>query len=138
MLQRVSNLLYHRTSDAEFATIRSHPERGCRVLEPIPQLRGVLPGIRHHHERWDGRGYPDGLAAEEIPYLARIIAVADVFDAIVSARAYRPARSFSYALDEIRDNAGSQFDPDVAQVFLEIAVEGMLPQMHGLGEGEAP
>lgn len=127
-----------KLSDAEFATIRSHPERGCRVLEPIPQLRGVLPGIRHHHERWDGRGYPDGLAGEEIPYLARIIAVADVFDAIVSARAYRPARSLSYALDEIRANAGSQFDPDVAQAFLEIVVEGMLPQMDGLGGGEAP
>jgi len=116
-----------RLSDAEFAAIKSHPERGCRVLEPIPQLRGVLPGIRHHHERWDGRGYPDGLQGQDIPLLARIIAVADTFDAIVSARAYRPARTTGYALDEIRGGAGTQFDPVVAQAMLELAVEGRLP-----------
>jgi HD-GYP domain-containing protein (c-di-GMP phosphodiesterase class II) len=123
-----------KLTDAEFALIKSHPERGCRVLEPIPQLRGVLPGIRHHHERYDGRGYPDGLKGEDIPFLARIITVADTFDAIVSARAYRPAQGMGYALDEVRDGLGSQFDPVVAQAFLELAVEGMLPDLEGLGE----
>jgi HD-GYP domain-containing protein (c-di-GMP phosphodiesterase class II) len=99
------------------------------VLEPIPQLRGVLPGIRHHHERFDGKGYPDNLKGEEIPMLARIISVADSYDAIVSARAYRPARTRNFALDEVRQGAGAQFDPQVAQTMLELAVEGFLPEM---------
>jgi HD-GYP domain-containing protein (c-di-GMP phosphodiesterase class II) len=120
-----------KLSDAEFAAIKSHPERGCRVLEPIPQLHRVLPGIRHHHERWDGRGYPDGLRGEAIPLLARIVAVADTYDAIVSKRAYRPAGTLSYALDEIRAGAGTQFDPVVAQAMLELAVEGRLPDGGG-------
>ncbi|MGH2570144.1 MAG: HD-GYP domain-containing protein [bacterium] len=127
-----------KLSDAEFAAIKSHPERGCRVLEPIPQLRRVLPGIRHHHERWDGRGYPDGLRGEAIPLLARIIAVADTFDAIVSKRAYRPAGSKNFALDEVRDGAGTQFDPTVTQAILELAVEGKLPELDGLGPAKAP
>jgi HD-GYP domain-containing protein (c-di-GMP phosphodiesterase class II) len=118
-----------KLTEEEFQMIKSHPERGCRVLEPIPQLRGVLPGIRHHHERFDGKGYPDNLKGEEIPMLARIISVADSYDAIVSARAYRPARTKNFALDEVRQGAGAQFDPQVAQTMLELAVEGFLPEM---------
>jgi len=115
-----------RLTDEEYETIKRHPARGCRVLEPIPQLREILPGIRHHHERFDGRGYPDGVEGEQIPLVARIIAVADTFDAIVSTRAYRQARTSEDALAEIRRGAGSQFDPDIVSAFLALAAEGAL------------
>jgi len=117
-----------RLTDDEYRTIQSHPVRGCKVLEPIPQLRNVLPTIRHHHERYDGRGYPDGLAGEAIPRLARIIAVADAYDAITSTRAYREARTTEYAREQIETGAGSQFDPEVARVFLELMRTGQLDQ----------
>jgi HD-GYP domain-containing protein (c-di-GMP phosphodiesterase class II) len=123
-----------RLTDEEYRTIQSHPERGCRVLEPIPQLRSVLPAIRHHHERVDGRGYPDGLAGEAIPLLARIIAVADTYDAITSTRAYREARSVAYACEQIAQGAGTQFDAGVARAFLEMAAEGGLEEP---AEGDA-
>ncbi len=125
-----------RLTDEEYRVIQSHPERGCRVLEPIPQLQGILPGVRHHHERYDGRGYPDGLAGEAIPLTARIIAVADTFDAITSTRAYRTARSADYALEQIRAGAGTQFDPRVARVMLELAASGDLEG--AAGELEPP
>jgi HD-GYP domain-containing protein (c-di-GMP phosphodiesterase class II) len=112
-----------KLTDDEYETIKTHPVRGCRVLEPIPQLREILPGIRHHHERWDGRGYPDGLRGEEIPLTSRIIAIADTFDAIVSTRAYREARSLEFALEEIGRNAGIQFDAQIVPVFLALAAE---------------
>ncbi len=113
-----------RLTDEEFEIIKTHPERGCVVLEPIPQLRAVLPGIRHHHERVDGRGYPDGLAGAEIPLLARIIAVADTYDAMVSTRAYRKPRSFEFAVDEVRRSAGTQLDPTIVDAFLELIDAG--------------
>ena len=115
-----------RLSAEEFALVRGHPERGCRVLDPIPQLRAVLPGIRHHHERLDGRGYPDGLRGEEIPFIARIIAVADAYDAITSTRSYHEARSQEEAIARISADAGTQFDPQVVGALLELAAEGTL------------
>ncbi len=118
-----------RLTDEEYAAIKTHPARGCRVLEPIPQLREILPGIRHHHERWDGRGYPDGLRGEEIPLHARILAVADTYDAIVSTRAYRHARTPGFALEEISRGAGIQFDPAIVPVFLALAQEGALEEL---------
>jgi len=115
-----------RLTDNEFAIIKSHPERGCRVLEPIPQLGPTLPVIRAHHERYDGNGYPDRLRGGDIPLAARIIAVADTFDAIVSTRAYRKARGIGLAVAEIGRCSGSQFDPAVVRVFLDLASEGCL------------
>jgi HD-GYP domain-containing protein (c-di-GMP phosphodiesterase class II) len=115
-----------RLTDEEYAAIKTHPARGCRVLEPIPQLREILPAIRHHHERWDGRGYPDGLRSEEIPLHARILAIADTYDAIVSTRAYRRARTPEFALEEISRGAGIQFDPAIVPVFLALAQAGAL------------
>jgi HD-GYP domain-containing protein (c-di-GMP phosphodiesterase class II) len=118
-----------RLTDEEYAAIKTHPARGCRVLEPIPQLREILPGIRHHHERWDGRGYPDGLRGDEIPLHARILAIADTYDAIVSTRAYRRARTPGFALEEIGRGAGVQFDPAIVPVFLALAQEGALDEL---------
>jgi HD-GYP domain-containing protein (c-di-GMP phosphodiesterase class II) len=110
----------------EYESIKTHPARGCRVLEPLRPLSGILPGIRHHHERYDGKGYPDQLAGKNIPLMARVICLADSFDAMVSARPNRPAGSVEHALDEIRSGAGSQFDPDIAKLFLEMAKRGGL------------
>jgi HD-GYP domain-containing protein (c-di-GMP phosphodiesterase class II) len=95
----------------EFAVIREHPVRGHEIIREVRSLRATLGGILHHHERMDGTGYPDGLAGEEIPLEARIIAVADVFDALTSVRSYRDAWSVPRALAEIDAQAGSRLDP---------------------------
>ncbi len=104
----------------EFKIIKEHPTRGYRIIEPLGQLSGSLPGILNHHERIDGQGYPEGLAGESIPYQARIIAVADTYDAITSDRAYRPGKSHSQALQIIKEVAGTQLDRDLVSVFIEI------------------
>ena len=106
-----------RLSDAEFEAMKAHPEIGYHILRDIPQMADVLPGVLHHHERYEGGGYPTGIAGEEIPLVARIIALADSFDAMSSNRTYRPAMTRKRVLDEIRANAGRQFDPRLAAVF---------------------
>lgn len=113
-----------RLTAEEYDAIKRHPGIGASMLEPIEQLRIIVPGIRHHHERFDGKGYPDGLAGEEIPLVGRIIAVADTYDAVVSSRPYRPSRTAEQALEIIREGAGTQFDPEIAQVFLNLAAKG--------------
>ena len=118
-----------RLTNEEFAVIKTHPERGVRVLEPIPQLQKILPVIMHHHERYDGNGYPAGLEAEDIPLASRIIAVADTFDAMASSRAYRPAQDLEVVLDEIKRCTGTQFDPHVAEAFLELAKSGKIAEI---------
>lgn len=118
-----------RLSNDEFAVIKTHPDRGVRVLEPIPQLQHILPAIRHHHERFDGHGYPQGLKGMEIPLASRILAVADTFDAMASSRAYRPAQDLEVVLAEIRRCSGSQFDPEMVTAFLELAEEGALDEI---------
>ena len=109
-----------RLTDEEFAWIKKHPEMGFRILKDIPQLRDILPGVLYHHERFDGRGYPEGLAGTAIPLVARLISLADAFDAMSSTRTYRPALSRSAVLQEILDCSGSQFDPDFAGVFVKL------------------
>ena len=104
-------------TDEEFAKVRLHPEVGAAILQGVPFPWPVLPVVRSHHERWDGTGYPDGLKGEEIPLTARILAVADVYDALTSARAHRGAWSGEAALAEIGRQAGSQFDPAVVDAF---------------------
>ena len=125
-----------KLTEEEFAVIRTHPERGCRVLAPIPQLQDILPAIRHHHERFDGGGYPDGLAGDTIPLAARVISVADTYDAICSTRAYRGAHPYEFALEEIARCSGTQFDPRVVAVFSELAAEGGLTTTEALEQGE--
>jgi HD-GYP domain-containing protein (c-di-GMP phosphodiesterase class II) len=100
-----------KLTDHEHAHMRRHPEHGVELASGIELLHPVLDGIRHHHERWDGAGYPDGLVGEDIPIAARIITVSDAFDAMTSTRAYRPARSIDAAFAELDRCAGSQFDP---------------------------
>lgn len=100
-----------KLTEAEFVMIRQHPEIGSNILSKIKVLHPVIDIVRHHHERCDGRGYPDGLRREEISLEARIVAVADAFDAMTSARPYRPALSLREALLEMKRCRGSQFDP---------------------------
>jgi HD-GYP domain-containing protein (c-di-GMP phosphodiesterase class II) len=104
----------------EFAWIRKHPEIGYRILKDIPQLNDILPGVLHHHERWDGQGYPQGLAGEGIPLVARLISLADSFDAMSSTRTYRSALSRRQVLSEIGKCNGSQFDPALGSAFLDL------------------
>jgi len=106
-------------TDEEFAIIKRHPVVGSEVLSHIEQLREALPAIRHHHERMDGSGYPDGLRGDQVPLAARIIAVADVYDALTSTRSYRPAMPVSKALEIMREGEGKHFDPRVLRLFLE-------------------
>ncbi|MDD5258586.1 MAG: HD domain-containing protein [bacterium] len=109
-----------KLNDAEFDIIKMHPVLGEQIIAPVAFLAPIKPIVRHHHERFDGRGYPDGLKGEIIPYLSRIIAVADTYDAMTSERPYRPALSTEIALAEIRKCSGTQFDPEVVKAFLEI------------------
>jgi ribonuclease P protein subunit RPR2 len=104
-----------RLSEKDWALMRRHPEEGVRMLSEIPFLDRALDIVRHHHERWDGGGYPDGLRGQEIPLWARIFSVVDALDAITAERPYRPARSYESALEEIRGHAGTQFDPAVVE-----------------------
>lgn len=106
-----------RLNDEEFALIKQHPAIGHRILKDIPMLEDVLPGVLHHHERFDGRGYPSGLAGQQIPLIARIIALADTFDAMSSTRSYRPAMPRERVLAEITREAGSQLDPELVARF---------------------
>ncbi|MDA0295386.1 MAG: HD-GYP domain-containing protein [Planctomycetota bacterium] len=107
-----------RLNEEEFAAIRQHPQIGFRILRDIPQIRDLLPGVLCHHESWDGRGYPAGIAGEEIPLLARIVAICDSFDAMSSSRTYRSAMSREKVFEELRRCRGSQFDPSIVPVFL--------------------
>lgn len=113
-----------RLTDEEFARIKEHPEVGERILTPIIRSREILAAIRGHHERYDGKGYPDGLRGENIPILARIITVADCFDALNSTRAYRGALGSSEALSILEEGRGSQFDPFLIPHFAAMIREG--------------
>ncbi|MBX3403096.1 MAG: HD-GYP domain-containing protein [Phycisphaeraceae bacterium] len=109
-----------RLTDEEFEAIKQHPEIGHRILKDIPLLADVLPGVLHHHERFDGKGYPHGLAGDSIPVMARIIALADTFDAMSSSRSYRAAMPRAQVLAEVARCAGVQFDADLARRFVEL------------------
>jgi putative nucleotidyltransferase with HDIG domain len=110
-------------SDAEWVVMKRHPEHGARIISQIPFLEDVSRIVRHHHERWDGKGYPDGLAGEAIPLGARIFAVGDSFDAMTSDRPYRRSMSVEEARAEVARCRGTQFDPEVADAFARVPVE---------------
>lgn len=109
-----------KLTDAEFENIKEHPKIGADIIRPIQFLRELIPLILYHHERWDGKGYPCGLEREEIPVGARVIAIADVYQALISDRPYRKAFSKEKAIDIIKIESGAQFDPKVVEVFLNI------------------
>jgi len=109
-----------RLTRDEFTFIMVHPERSYEILRHIDRLQGAVPGARHHQEKYDGTGYPHGLAGNDIPYNARIIAVADTYDSITSSRAYRAGRSHEVAMAEIARVAGTQLDPGVIAAFEQV------------------
>jgi len=105
-----------RLDHDEFEIMKGHTTAGEKLLGHIPALRDVLPGIRHHHEHWDGSGYPDGLRGEDIPLMGRIILIGDACDAMTTDRVYRHGRSVGEALAEMRRLAGRQFDPALVEI----------------------
>ncbi|MDP7574371.1 MAG: HD-GYP domain-containing protein, partial [Phycisphaerales bacterium] len=129
-----------KLTEAEYAQIQRHPEIGWGILKDIPNFEDILDGVRHHHERFDGAGYPSKLAGEDIPLPARLIALADAFDAMCSSRTYRSAMDKEAVLAEIEQGSGSQFDPALVPCFLKLdfseweqlieAHGGMSPDIH--------
>jgi HD-GYP domain-containing protein (c-di-GMP phosphodiesterase class II) len=110
-------------TDEEYGIIKQHPEIGYRIIEQLGKLHFTLPGVLYHHERWDGGGYPHGLAGEDIPLMARIIAVADSFDAMTSSRPYRHAMPLAKACDIIGSGAGKQWDAMLVRCFQQWQVQ---------------
>ncbi len=121
-----------RLSEHEFATMKTHVLRGVEIVQMIPGLSWALPVVRGHHERWDGRGYPDGLKGEEIPLTARVVGVADAFDAMTSDRPYRAGMPAARAFGELQSGSGTHFDPLCVEAFNRIR-----PQLEVLLEREA-
>ncbi len=132
-----------RLTAEEFAIMRRHSELGAQLLADLAWFTDALPVVRHHHERLDGAGYPDGLMGDAIPLAARAFAIVDVFDALVSARPYKTAFPLSTALEMLEAGIGSQFDPQVASTFIPMIrpyyeqfanrpAEGIGPQLEGL------
>ena len=109
----------------EFEQIKKHPEIGARILKDIKQVEDIIPGVLHHHERYDGKGYPAGLAGDSIPLMGRIICLADCFDAMTSSRTYRKALPLEVALTEIRRCSGTQFDPVLSDAFLRLGIDDL-------------
>ena len=118
----------------EFEVMKQHPVKGFNIMKTIEQMRNVLPGLRSHHEQWDGNGYPDRLKGEEIPLIARIIAVADTLDAMTTNRPYQQALTFQFAVEKINKNVGVKYDKNVVAAFNraieegDLMVEGAVPE----------
>jgi TPR repeat protein len=124
-----------KLSEEEFTEILRHPETAVRILEPIPFFGPLLPAILHHHERFDGKGYPSRLAGNNIPLASRIITIANTFDAMTSTTAYRKALPVADAIAEIRRCSGTQFDPDIVAAFLACQSKIVIPGDVTLPEG---
>ena len=119
----ILNKPFSLTED-EFAIMKNHPTKGYEILKNFATIPHLHYGILYHHERYDGKGYPMGLQGEDIPYQARIIAIADTYDAMTSDRAYRKALPLDVVMEEFSENRGIQFDPKMVDVFLEMIKEG--------------
>ncbi|MGH9371558.1 MAG: HD domain-containing phosphohydrolase [Vicinamibacterales bacterium] len=137
-----------RLTPEEFEEMKKHPAHGARILSNIqsPSVTAVLPGVKYHHERWDGSGYPEGLRGEGIPLLGRLLGIADFFDALTSARAYRPAMPTARAIELIEKESGAHFDPRVVEAVLRLHERGellpsnweqLLPGSPGLAASES-
>ena len=133
-----------KLTDAEYTEMKLHPVHGARILSNIqsPKVISLLPGVKYHHERWDGKGYPEGLAAEDIPMLGRVLGVADFLDALTSDRSYRKGLSLDEALQMVRDLDGKAFDPVVVKAAVALHERGELalpaepgPELHLPSEG---
>ena len=115
-----------KLTDEEFQIIKSHTVKGGEILRSFKSIEGVNEGALYHHERYDGRGYPEGRAGVDIPYIARMICVTDSFDAMNTNRVYREKLSKEIIMEEIRKNKGKQFDPEIADVMLKLIDEGTI------------
>jgi putative nucleotidyltransferase with HDIG domain len=111
-----------RLDENEFNIMKSHPEKSGIILEELKFFKNLAPGAKYHHERYDGRGYPEGLKGDAIPLAARVILIADTFDAMTSTRPYRKGLAYEIAFEELREFSGSQFDPILVEKFI-IAME---------------
>lgn len=118
-----------KLTDDEYERMKEHVELSTVIIRGLPRLNDVLDAVANHHERWDGKGYPKGLAGEKIPLLGRIMAIADAFSAMISDRPYRKALSIAEALKEIRLNAGTQFDPKLAEIFVATVEQHTQPNV---------
>ena len=116
-----------KLTNEEYEIMKSHVEKSIEMIHYLPNMNYVIPAVVSHHERYDGKGYPRGLKGEEIPFLGRILAVCDSFDAMISKRAYKEPLSVEYAMGELEKNKGTQFDPKVADAFIELIKEGKVP-----------
>ena len=112
-----------KLTQSEWEEMRKHPESGYRIAMATPELKPIADYILTHHERWDGKGYPNGLSKNKIPLLSRIISIVDAYDAMTEDRIYRKALSKEEAIQEIKDNAGTQFDPKIAKLFIRLITE---------------
>ncbi|MFT3785256.1 MAG: HD domain-containing protein [Tepidisphaeraceae bacterium] len=121
-----------KLTDDEFGLMKKHVEIGARILRDVKQVGDLIPGVLYHHERYDGRGYPHNLAGQAIPLMGRILCVADCFDAMTSNRTYRRALPLEVALMEIRRCSGTQFDPMLADAFLQIGADRLRDLMHSV------
>jgi putative nucleotidyltransferase with HDIG domain len=121
-------------TNEEIEKVRKHPEIGAAILDPVDFPYPVVHVVRNHHERWDGQGYPDKLKGEEIPLTARIMSVADVYDALTSTRSYRKACSHEQAVIQIKEGSGTQFSPEVVDAFVRI-IDGVVREMAAEGVG---
>ena len=116
-----------KLTNEEYEIMKSHVQKSIEMIHYLPNMNYVIPAVVSHHERYDGKGYPRGLKGEGIPLLGRILAVCDSFDAMISKRSYKEALSVEYAMGELEKNKGSQFDPKVADAFIELIKEGKVP-----------
>lgn len=123
-----------RLTNHEFQEIKRHPEIGARILANVWQVEDIIPGVLHHHERLDGRGYPAGLNGAQVPFLGRVIGLADSFDAMTTNRTYRPAQMVQIAAAEIRRCAGTQFDPKLAEMLLAQDLSALHARMTEFGQ----
>jgi energy-coupling factor transport system substrate-specific component len=128
-----------RLTDEEYDVMKSHTTRGAEILQDFTLLDHVVEGAEFHHERYDGRGYPKGLAGEDIPLFARIIGVADAFDAMTANRVYRKQMDFGYVLGELEKGRGTQFDPQFVDILLKLIRDGVidLNKLYGVKPEEA-
>jgi HD-GYP domain-containing protein (c-di-GMP phosphodiesterase class II) len=107
-----------RLNSKEYEEIKKHPIKGARILSVLSMFKDVVPIVKCHHERLDGKGYPEGLKGDQIPFLAKIVSVSDAFDAMMSDRHYRTRLDLKSAIQQLMDGAGTQFDPDVVRYFV--------------------
>ena len=125
-------------TDEEFELMKAHPVKGAAIMEAIPQLADIIPGMKYHHEKWEGGGYPEGLKGEAIPMQARIVAVADAFDAMTTTRPYQKAMEVRYVLERLREMAQKRFDSAVIEALVRSHTKGELIPTERPATGAAP